>query len=139
MNQELIRRWNERVKEGDTVYHLGDIVFNKAERGYDYFADQLNGKIILIKGNHDDRADVRSILTSCTINYFGIDWYCQHQPEAKFSYNLCGHVHEKWRVKRIGSKVIVNVGVDQWDFYPITFEDVLRVIEETKRGEKYER
>ncbi|MFR5135571.1 MAG: phosphoesterase, partial [Acutalibacter sp.] len=24
MDQELIRRWNEKVGEGDTVFHLGD-------------------------------------------------------------------------------------------------------------------
>lgn len=40
---------------------------------------------------------------------------------------LCGHVHEKW--KRRGS--IINVGVDQWDFRPVTLYELLE--EEEKK------
>ena len=125
MNLELIRRWNEKIKENDTVYHLGDIVFGKSNRGYDYFAEQLNGKIILIKGNHDDRSDVKSILTSCTLNFGGIDWYCEHYPSVKFKYNLCGHVHEKFKFQRRGRNILTNVGVDVWGFAPVSIQEIL--------------
>jgi len=58
MDQELITRWNSVVPENGLVYHLGDFAlpFNDKtslrERFQHYF-QQLNGKIVLIKGNHD--------------------------------------------------------------------------------------
>lgn len=49
MNQELINKWNSRVKPGDLVYHLGDLMFK-----YDpQILDKLNGEIRLVPGNHD--------------------------------------------------------------------------------------
>jgi calcineurin-like phosphoesterase family protein len=32
MNQDLITRWNARVKPEDTVYHLGDVCFGPKEK-----------------------------------------------------------------------------------------------------------
>ena len=51
MERELIRNWNSVVGVDDTVYHLGDFSMN-----HKYHADivpQLNGKKILVLGNHD--------------------------------------------------------------------------------------
>ncbi|MBW1783070.1 MAG: metallophosphoesterase family protein [Deltaproteobacteria bacterium] len=56
MDNELIRRWNEVVSKDDTVYHLGDFVFAPRKGGEAkiiLILEQLNGKIHLIKGNHD--------------------------------------------------------------------------------------
>jgi len=33
-----------------------------------------------------------------------------------------GHVHNSWQ----GSRNAVNVGVDQWDFEPVTFDQAVR-------------
>lgn len=51
MNQELVRRWNEKVPKDGIVFHLGDFAWG----GYNVwknFREQLNGNIYLIKGNH---------------------------------------------------------------------------------------
>lgn len=48
--------WNRQVGKSDTVYSLGDFVFNC--RKIDKFREvtsKLNGKKVLIKGNHCDR------------------------------------------------------------------------------------
>lgn len=124
MNMELIRRWNSKVKEGDKVLYLGDFAFGKPEQ----FIEQLNGDIIFLKGSHD--GEINTILRECVIHYGGIDFHCSHVPEAKFTFNLCGHVHEKWKLKRVGPKVIVNVGVDVWEFYPIDIQEILRFLAE---------
>jgi calcineurin-like phosphoesterase family protein len=50
MNADMVRRYNEKVKPEDTVYFLGDIALGKG--GLEY-VKQLNGKKILIAGNHD--------------------------------------------------------------------------------------
>jgi len=133
MDQELTRRWNARVKEEDYVLHLGDFNFKRSKRGYEYYADQLNGHIILIRGNHDEKNDTRSKLTACVVNHGGIDWYCQHRPTHMFKYNLCGHVHELFKVRRKGPFVVVNVGVDVWDFYPIDIQEILQAVEEERK------
>ena len=52
MNAEMIRMWNEIVNPEDTTYILGDVAFMS---GYDaaLVMMQLNGRKILIEGNHD--------------------------------------------------------------------------------------
>ena len=60
MNETIIRRHNERVKPEDTVFFLGDFCFkSKSGRGEgegykaEHYLSQLNGKMIMIRGNHD--------------------------------------------------------------------------------------
>lgn len=52
MNESMINNWNQVVKPGDTVYHLGDFAFAK-----DYeiinILNSLNGQKHFIYGNHD--------------------------------------------------------------------------------------
>jgi len=57
MDEELIKRWNARVTKEDVVYHLGDFAFLDAH----YYANRLNGKKILIRGNHDRPRDLQSL------------------------------------------------------------------------------
>jgi len=52
MNEGLIENWNSTVSERDTVYHLGDFSFLKSGPTLDVLR-RLNGKIHLIRGNHD--------------------------------------------------------------------------------------
>ncbi|MGL4266749.1 MAG: metallophosphoesterase, partial [Weissella cibaria] len=58
----MIKAWNDRVGKTDTVYHLGDIAMvnhiRPAKLGHEMIAgilEQLNGHIVIIKGNHDSR------------------------------------------------------------------------------------
>lgn len=56
MDAELIRRWNEKVRSYDTVYHLGDFCFGGGKKAQHYFS-RLNGQIMVL-GNfwhHDKR------------------------------------------------------------------------------------
>lgn len=52
MNEELIKSWNSVVDEEDDVYHLGDFSLTNATNTQKIL-DRLNGKIHLIKGNHE--------------------------------------------------------------------------------------
>lgn len=53
MNAFFVKRWNERVRKTDRVYHLGDLSFGGASETLQLLAE-LNGEICLITGNHDD-------------------------------------------------------------------------------------
>ena len=52
IHTEIVKRWNEKVNNGDTVYILGDVSMrgkNESNRS----GGDPEGKV-LIRGNHDD-------------------------------------------------------------------------------------
>jgi calcineurin-like phosphoesterase family protein len=53
MNEGLIARWNQRVGKNDIVYHLGDFTLTTRVELIDEVLARLNGRIRLVKGNHD--------------------------------------------------------------------------------------
>ena len=53
MDRALIKNWNETVSNNDTVLVLGDVGFGSKEY-IGSLIKQLNGKKILIMGNHDN-------------------------------------------------------------------------------------
>ena len=142
MNREIIRRWNERVKSEDIVYHIGDFCFKNSKGGKlgegqplpsSYWLKQLNGYIIFIKGNHDKNNSTKTITERLVIGYANRRINLVHDPDkADFNYpiNFTGHVHEKWNIRRFekGFKYTdcINVGVDAWNFYPVTFDELMK-------------
>ena len=53
MNETLIKNWQSIVKPEDTVYFLGDFGFMGVKKGKEILS-QLPGKIIALRGNHDE-------------------------------------------------------------------------------------
>jgi calcineurin-like phosphoesterase family protein len=138
MIREIVKRHNSLVTEEDTVYHLGD--FTMAGPGRSIYVEQLlrrlNGTHILILGNHDRIAPMeyvsvgfQSVHTSYMINRGDHTVVMAHDPSIwntvadKGVIFLCGHIHNLF--KSVPEKLIVNVGVDVWDFYPITLTQIL--------------
>lgn len=56
MHKGIISQWNKQVKSKDTVYIIGDVTFGKWEETQELLK-KLNGKKVLIRGNHDERFD----------------------------------------------------------------------------------
>lgn len=52
MNQSMFDGWNQKVGPDDLVIHLGDIAMH-GWSGFLNSINSLNGKILLVKGNHD--------------------------------------------------------------------------------------
>lgn len=106
MEAEIIRRWNKAVTPGDTVYVLGDFIWRKGG-DWEKTLPQLNGQIILIRGNHDPRQftpKVRKMLAGVydyhEIKDEGRKVILCHYPILFYNksyldstYMLCGHVH----------------------------------------------
>jgi len=138
MNKGLISRWNERVKNEDTVIFIGDFCFkNSQNRGEGEnikaktWEEQLNGKIIFIKGNHDRNNTVKTRIHSLILNLDNHYINCVHDPlraDVNCEINLTGHVHNTWEIKRIkrGNSFTdcINVGVDVWSYYPVTYDEI---------------
>jgi calcineurin-like phosphoesterase family protein len=146
MDEEMIRRWNDRVRPNDKVYHLGDVVINRKALKT---VARLNGDKVLIRGNHDIFRDdeyreyFRELRAYHVLNGSILSHIPLH-PESlgRFGTNIHGHLHSN-RVKKI---VGVNaktgefkystendvryhcVCVEQTDFTPILLEDVFKRI-----------
>ena len=54
MQDKMIEKWNNKVSNEDTVYILGDFSFKLQKSAAIKILRQLNGKKVLIKGNHDN-------------------------------------------------------------------------------------
>lgn len=54
MNAYMIGQWNSKIRKNDEVVILGDFSFGKGEET-NRILEQLNGRLFLIRGNHDDR------------------------------------------------------------------------------------
>ena len=54
MDRALIRLWNDRVNPCDTVYNIGDLSFHKDMQTSISIFSKLNGKHVLVLGNHDE-------------------------------------------------------------------------------------
>ena len=140
MDEEMIRRWNERVGPKDKVYHLGDVVINRKALP---ILNRLNGDKVLIRGNHDIFKDedytpyFRSLRGYHVMNGMILSHIPVH-PESlgRFGVNIHGHTHAN-RVMRdlatCGRTDVIDtryhcVCVEQTDFAPILFEDVIKRI-----------
>lgn len=142
MNKGIIYRWNERVKVDDIVFVIGDFCFKNSSgnRGEGIktkaieWEQQLNGKIIHIKGNHDKNNSTKTIIERLVIGYCNKRINLVHDPEKvdlTYKINFTGHIHNNWEIKRIsqewkGFTDCINVGVDVWNFYPVKFEELMK-------------
>lgn len=139
MDEEMIKRYNERVKPNDKCYFLGDVVI--ARKHLKTLA-RLNGDKILIRGNHDIFKlneytpyfrDIRGyhVMHGMILSHIPI----HEQQLARFGCNIHGHLHAN-RVREYNidaDKDVIDpryhcVCVEQTDYAPILFEDVQKKI-----------
>lgn len=131
MDEAMVANWNATVAPDDTVWHLGDFALHrKADAMADLLA-RLNGVKHLVAGNNDGPdtlalagwSSVRSYaeividdtrLVMC--HYAFRTWNGMH----KGALNLHGHSHGQLK----GMPRQIDVGVDVWDFRPITLSDI---------------
>jgi calcineurin-like phosphoesterase family protein len=145
MNETMIKRWNSRVDDEDTVFHLGDFGLSKSKEAADApkdplkaLRDRLNGNIIFISGNHDKNNKNKSIIESLIIYYGGHRIYLTHNPKfyrKDFEWNFTGHCHGNNGVfNKVGKSIIVDLSVDCWDFQPVTINDINQAYSNWKRS-----
>ena len=147
MDEEMIKRWNATVRPNDKVYHLGDVVINRKSLKT---LSRLNGDKVLIRGNHDIFRDdeyrlyFRELRAYHVMNGMILSHIPLHEASlGRFGVNIHGHLHSN-RVKKArgidaktGATVYSDendvryhcVCVEQTDFTPILFEDVIKRIE----------
>ncbi len=153
MDNTIIERWNLKVGKDDIVFHLGDFAFAPNKRWQELIS-LLNGKIYLILGNHDitrwpgtytmqlfDRVENQMMLKidnkyKVYLNHFPFLCYDGTYRNPKdCTIQLHGHVHE--RIGGMGKDdqrlqyrfpYQYDVGVDNNNFYPVSWEEILKII-----------
>ena len=164
MHETLIANHNSVVGPDDTVYHLGDFSFKAGE--IPGILSRLNGKNILLPGNHDDcwklktkyetavarfkRYGFVDVLTEPTdIIVEGMLGFMQHLPclgdgdlrypelrktpeeyAKTYRFLLHGHQHELQCTRTDGNLIQINVGVDQWNYTPVSYTTIEELIKE---------
>ena len=141
MDEYMVKAWNETVKPTDKVYHLGDVVINRKSLS---IMHRLNGDKVLIRGNHDIfrddeyRQHFRELRAYHVMNGMILSHIPIHTESlGRFGVNIHGHLHYN-RVKiqkHAGAKPVIDtryhcVCVEQTDFKPILFEDVIKKIKD---------
>lgn len=149
MNVFLINKWNQKVKDNDEVYILGDLSFRSGVSVKTYLM-QLKGRKHLIIGNHDFqwqknitnmkdyfesvsnmeviRLDGK-IITLC--HYPLLEWNGSRRAKnqrTSISWLIHGHIHNTrdnvFEYIRDNLPCALNCGVDINGFEPVTFEEL---------------
>ena len=128
MDETLIRNWNAKVTNGDTVYILGDLLF-RSEKPAEEYLKQLKGKKHLIIGNHDrdwvKKCNLKDFFESVNNLHFISDGKRQmtlcHYPMMSWPhmtrcYMVFGHIHgntdaDYWPLIR-ENDLMLNAGAD---------------------------
>jgi len=144
--KNIIERHNSLVKKDDWVIHGGDfaMIGNSMQDKLRPIIEKLNGRHILVLGNHDEIKPFKYIdmgFTNVSTSYImELDnrWkiVVNHDPSVRCVVDsntifLCGHIHNLF--KSIPDKLTVNIGVDVWDYYPINIDNILIALGQGKR------
>lgn len=134
MNTTMIKNWNNMIKSNDTVYHLGDVGFGDISQ----ILNKLNGKIILIKGNHEGPAlkyknrferiyDLHEIRIGDNISLIMCHYALRVWNKSHFnSWHIFGHSHGT--LPPIGKTW--DVGVDYNNFQPIPETKLIEILKQ---------
>lgn len=122
-----------RFKNGDTLYHLGDVFYEVTNQNKALMEDLKfsfpESKFILIRGNYDENKEdllknyFDEIHDSLELKVRDYILYLNHYPTKVREYldyfhvnkdedifGITGHIHSLWKIQRD----MVNVGIDAW-------------------------
>lgn len=148
----LIKKWNSKVSDEDTVYVLGDISNGDVKHTKDFF-EKLNGNKHLIVGNHDEEyyeeyLKEGIVLSAVHAKYIEdnkrLVFLC-HYPVMDWKYgnktihHIYGHIHNKTinddflyeEIKQFyKNKLAFNASVDVTGFEPVTLDELISLKED---------
>lgn len=154
MNNELIRRWNEKIPHNGIVFYLGDFAWGRTTNAQ-YLLTKLNGTKHLIIGNHDktvlkkeytkelfasiqyyakirveDKEINKSYQEICLMHYPILNWDNIRQG----SWHLFGHTHDSLLHHKThgltSNLACLDVGVDceYSNYTPLSYYEIKEII-----------
>ena len=133
----IIQNWNNCVSSGEIVLHLGDFAFGKKHHFVE-MVDKLNGKLLLIQGNHDRFSQAFCQSNGVTLINHSIQFIFDFRTNILFSHypivpledgwiNIHGHIHNTpppSEGSNLGSNHI-NMSVEVRGYHPWKLRDIL--------------
>ena len=133
----LIANWNSVVAPDDIVYMLGDFTLTRKKDLIKSIVDRLNGKIVLVMGNHDtlkpkDYIELGFVTAIRKPIMVEPNVILMHEPPKKEDIipgvrYIFGHVHSK-RCDADSSPWCYCVSVERIRYKPVELERVLKII-----------
>jgi calcineurin-like phosphoesterase family protein len=132
-DEALIGAWNDSVKPKQTVYHLGDFGFWRAEvEDLERIFKKLNGKKVLIPGNHDSLQVMRfgwQDVLHGVVHWLDADKskiVGSHHPQREWDSWHGGalHFHGHTHGSLPSSRRSMDVGVDSIGRWPLSATDI---------------
>ena len=129
---ELVAKWNSIVGKKDIVYYNGDFC-DAPILDLCHYVEQLNGQIILVRGNHDKfdtaiyKEIFQSVVDEIAIPYLNIVMHHCPVESPKFKYEIFGHLHrrDEWKnVNRLPNKFCSCVQANNG--YPVSLANIMQ-------------
>jgi len=143
MNDELIKRWNKKVKKDDVVFHLGNFAWDPMSASY--ALELLNGKIFFITGNSDlALSEVVENFENCMIinadildielETYKYDLVVSHYPLEVWNGKSLGTIHAHGHCvyshkTDLSLMKRFNVCTDFWNYSPINISLLKDILE----------
>ena len=148
MNETIVKNWNSVVGPDDDVYVLGDLCLGGGSCTIllenKHLIESLNGKLHIIRGNHDTNPRVRiyglcanvvdEVKWADMLNYNGYHFYLSHFPTLtgnlekeslkQCTCNLFGHTHQTTNF-HLDMPFMYHVGMDSHNCYPVALDDII--------------
>lgn len=154
-DKDIIKKWNNIVSYDDEVYHLGDVMLGDNDYGLSCIK-QLNGKLHIIRGNHDSNTRIElykncfNVVEVAEGKYFKWNkqsFYLSHYPTLTSNndndkplkarvVSLCGHSHVEDPFYDWDKGLIYHVELDAHNCCPILIDDIIEEIKlKIEKGE----
>ena len=144
MNESIVNNWNSKIQANNQVYLLGDVSFGDKDKTKSILK-RLNGKIYLVKGNHDKLSKMeymdrfewikdyhelfvqdpsvnggRQMIILC--HYAFLVWNRIHHG----SWSLFGHSHNNLKFDDGNRRM--DVGVDTNNYFPYSYQNIKNIM-----------
>lgn len=143
MNRGLIKNFNETVGQNDELWILGDFAFAKVDQALSMLNQIQCQNLHYVLGNHDKimhdpkiKAKFKSMQSYAKVDYNKHRFICFHFPILEWesghhgTIHLHGHTHGNLQYPdSLQNKKIFDVGVDLWDYKPVSAEHLLKLSE----------
>ena len=137
--EKIQKNWTRVVSDDDIVLCLGDFCFGTKDN-IPYYTRQLNGRKILIRGNHDRtkslyiEAGFQDVMGEYVLHphHSGFNRIIlfTHKPRIgmdKYTANIHGHIHDQLLDPAIFElENYFNVSVENINYTPIELQEIIR-------------
>jgi calcineurin-like phosphoesterase family protein len=146
-DQFITEKWNKMVTKKDRVIIVGDFAF----KDHLMHASSLNGRKILVMGNHDDDLNREALKHFDEVYDFGCVkkmmtgafrpdgkavkekvTFCHYAMRAwpgSWESSASVHAHSHGRMPELDILLSFDVGMDVWGYFPIPWEAIQKRIE----------